>query len=432
MATLQTIFLCEVVMTEAAKVRNKFFKTFVSIVIVIAILATAAWFFYFRHYRYTDDAYVQGNLVALTPLKDGFVKGIYSDDTYLATKDQLLVELDETDSLIAISQAQDNLGKIVRQVCQIYHDVFAFESEINIQKAQLIVAYQDWEHRIGVIDNGGVSLEDFEHSESALMAQYYSLQKTESLYLKQRAMIQADSIHSNPLVQAAMSELLDAWVQLYRCKIYAPVEGLVAQRKIQVGMHVKSGEPLLSIIPLDQIWVNANYKETQMKNMRIGQSVKITSDLYGSGVVYHGHIAGLPGGAGNAFSLLPPQNLSGNWIKIVQRLPVRVALKPEEIKAHPLRVGLSMHAKTKVYHPSGLLVPESNSGSPEYTTPIYREETVGSEKFVHEIVMKNLDPLLIYYLDTPFEVEDEPQLLLNFDNIHDWMRTHSNDIESNS
>lgn len=146
------------------------------------------------------------------------------------------------------------------------------------------------------------------------------------------ALVQGTSIAEHPWVQVAAQEVRDAWVQLYRCKIYAPVDGLVAQRTIQVGMWVSQQEPLMSIIPLDQIWVNANYKETQIKKMRIGQKVRFTSDLYGSDVVFHGHIVGLPGAAGNAFSLLPPENLSGNWIKIVQRLPVRIALLQDELK----------------------------------------------------------------------------------------------------
>lgn len=198
-------------------------------------------------------------------------------------------------------------------------------------------------------------------------------------------------------------------VDLYRCNIYSPVQGLVAQRSIQVGMWVPSGQPLMAIIPLDQIWVNANFKETQMKRMRIGQPVQITSDLYGYETKFHGRIAGLPGGAGNAFSILPPQNLSGNWIKIVQRLPVRVELEESELRAHPLRIGLSMEAIVDLKAP-GALVPASPKGSPSYVTDIFKKEEEGDLGWIDQIIETNMDPSLQEYaknvLQMPENLDD--------------------------
>jgi membrane fusion protein (multidrug efflux system) len=378
-------------------------KIFGLISLGIVGICLLAWLFYFRIIRYTDDAYVEGNQIILTPLRKGFITDIYSDDTFLATKDQVLIQLDETDSILAFQEAKDNLASTVRKVCRIYHEAFAYDHQIQIDRAELLKAYQDWTHRINVIDQGGVSLEDLEHAIAALKAAYYKLEMTKSLYLKETSLIQSESIRSNPMVQEAASKFIYAAVELYRCKIHSPVEGLVAQRTAQVGMWTKPGEPLLSIIPLDQIWVNANFKETQMKHMRIGQEVDVTSDLYGPTVVYHGKIVGLPGGAGNAFSILPPQNLSGNWIKIVQRLPVRIALDPKELKKHPLRIGLSMHAIVKI-RKKGKLVPENSLGSPHYTTEIYTKETEGSAKLSEQVILDNLDPTLSHYLDRPFEV----------------------------
>ncbi len=359
------------------------------------------WLLYWRWIEYTDDAYVEGNQVYITPLKSGFLTAIHSDDTFLAKQGQLLIELDKTDSIIALNLAEETLAQTVRQVCQMFHDVFATRAEIEIRKAEFIKAAQDYEHRIDVIDQGGVSLEDLQHAIAALNANYYWLQKTEILYEKALSLVQGTSIKGHPLVLAAADKVRDGWVQLYRCNIYAPVEGLVAQRKIQVGMWVESGKPLMSVIPLDQIWVNANYKETQLKHMRIGQKVKITSDLYGGDVVFHGTIVGLPGAAGNAFSLLPPQNLSGNWIKIVQRLPVRVALDPEELKQHPLRVGLSMEATTDIRDAQGLLVPTTTEGAPTYETPIFTVEEAGDEEAIAQIIDDNLDPTLLPFADNP-------------------------------
>lgn len=387
------------------KKRKKAALAFLVICIALAAIFFFVWLFFLRYIEYTDDAYVEGNQVYITPLRPGFVTAIHSDDTYLVKKGQLLIDLDKTDAEIALSQSKENLARVVRDVCQMFHQVFAYRAEIEMRKAEYIKTAQDYEHRKDVISQGGVSLEDFEHSIAYLSASYYALQMTEILYEKALSLVQGTSIKSHPYVLEASDRVREAWVQLYRCQIYSPVEGLVAQRKIQVGMWVDSGKPLMSVIPLDQIWVNANYKETQLKKMRIGQKVRITSDLYGSDTVFHGTIAGLPGAAGNAFSLLPPQNLSGNWIKIVQRVPVRVSLDPQELERHPLRIGLSMEAIVDVRDVQGPLVPTTNEGSPTYETPIYDEEERGDEKAIVRIVEENLDPSLSDFADAPIIIE---------------------------
>jgi membrane fusion protein (multidrug efflux system) len=382
--------------------RKKLAFFYWSLCALVLIAAFIFWALYWRYREYTDDAYVEGNQVFITPLHSGFVQTIHTDDTFLVKEGQLLIELDETDAAIALDRAAENLANAVREVCQLFHQTFAYEADIGIKKAEFIKAAQDYEHRSGVLAVGGVSLEDFEHAVAALSSSFFSLKWTEALYEEALSMIQGTNIRTHPLVLFAADQLRDAWVQLYRCKIYSPVEGLAAQRTIQVGMWAKAGQPLLSVIPLDQIWVNANFKETQLKSMRIGQEVKITSDLYGRDVVFHGKIVGLPGGAGNAFSLLPPQNLSGNWIKIVQRLPVRVALDPEEIKEHPLRIGLSMEATVNLRDQEGCLVPTSTAGSPTYSTSIFEKEERGDLELAEIIIQENLDPLLSPYADTLF------------------------------
>jgi membrane fusion protein, multidrug efflux system len=385
--------------------RKKIVLIFSAVCVLLLLIFFLFWLFVLRFIEYTDDAYVEGNQVYITPLRPGFITGIHSDDTFLVKKGQLLIDLDKTDSIIAFNLAKKNLAQVVRQVCQLFHDVFAYRAEIEVRKAELIKTSQDYEHRKDVIAERGVSLEDFEHAIAALRASFFSLQMTEILYEKALSIVQGTSIKSHPLVLEAADKIRDAWVQLYRCQIYSPVEGLVAQRKIQVGMWVDSGQPLMSVIPLDQIWVNANYKETQLKDMRIGQKVKITSDLYGGETVFHGTIVGLPGAAGNAFSLLPPQNLSGNWIKIVQRVPVRVSLDPEELKQHPLRIGLSLEAIVDLHDRQGLLVPTSTEGSPCYETPIYEWEEKGDEEAIETIIDDNLDPVLSLYADAPLLIE---------------------------
>ena len=358
------------------------------------------WFIVWKDKAYTDDAYVQGNLVTLTPLQSGFVKGVFKDDTFLAKKGELLVTLDETDAKIALESAKKNLALTVRKVCQNFHEVFALQADIESKKAEYIKAAQDYEHRAYVIEAGAVSVEDFEHAVAALRSSFFQLQMTEVLFEKALSFVRNTTLLNHPEIISVSDTLRQAFVNLERCNIYAPVEGLIAQRNIQVGMWVPSGYPLLAIIPLDEIWVNANFKETQMKKMRIGQKVHITSDLYGEDVPYKGTIVGLPGGAGNAFSILPPQNLSGNWIKIVQRLPVRVALDKKELELFPLRIGLSMKATADLKEP-GLLVPDSFEGSPSYTTDIFVNEELGDHILIQKIILENLDPSLAQFIENP-------------------------------
>lgn len=375
------------------------------ITLAVATALFAYWLIAWRYKEYTDDAYVEGNQVYITPLHPGFVKAIHTDDTFLVKEGELLVELDETDAKIALDSAREALANTVRSVCQMVHSVFAFRSEIEMKKAEFIRSAQDYEHRENVIGAGGVSMEDFEHAIASLRSNYFSLQMTEILYDRALALVQNTSIQSHPQVLAAADKVRDAWVRLYRCKIYSPVEGLAAQRTIQVGMWIEAGAPLLSVIPLDQIWVNANYKETQLKRVRIGQRADVTVDLYGDDVVFHGTVVGLPGAAGNAFSILPPQNLTGNWIKIVQRLPVRIAFPIEELKAHPLRIGLSSEVRTYTKDTKGLMVPDSTKGSPLYKTPIFAKEEIGDEEFITKIIQENLDPQLSAFFTSPVTEE---------------------------
>jgi len=384
--------------------QRKLHLCFWAVSLAAALVGLCVWFFYLRYIEYTDDAYVQGNQVYITPLHDGFVTSIHTDDSFLVKKGQLLVSLDKTDAEIALQKAKETLAQTVREVCELFHQVFVTSAEIDLKTAELIQDAQDYLHRDEVFLDQAVSIEDYEHAIATLKARYSSLQMSAALYHRALSVVQNTSIYDHPRVVAASDQVRDAWVRLYRCDIYSPVEGLAAQRTIQVGMWVPAGQPLMSVIPLDQIWVNANYKETQLKRMRLGQKVDITADLWGISQVFHGTIVGLPGGAGNAFSLLPPQNLSGNWIKIVQRLPVRVELDPKEIEEHPLRVGLTCRALIDTRNPQGLMVPKTTAGSPLYQTSIFEIEEKGDETFIDSIISANLDPLLSEYAKTPIEL----------------------------
>ena len=392
---------------ETKKMSKKgWLYAFLLVVFVVGVAFFIYWYLILRGFRYTDDCYVEGNKVSITPLREGIVEGIYSDDSFLVDEGQLLIQINEDDSKIAFETAQDNLAAVVREVSGLYHDAFLNAANVQIAEAEYIKAMQDYEHRRWVVNEGGVSLEDFEHSTAALRASSSFLQGAEQNFLKARAMVQGTSLFTHPFVLQAADKLVDALIQLNRCRLYSPVKGLVAQRTVQVGSYVLKGEPLLSVIPLDQIWVNANYKETAMKDMRIGQQVRITSDLYGKDVVYNGRIVGLPGGAGNAFSLLPPQNLSGNWIKIVQRLPVRVKLDPEEFIKYPLRLGLSMHSRVDCRDTDLPFVPTLTDLSPTYSTDILSTEEQGADQLIEEIIWKNADQSLSSYFTNPLNLND--------------------------
>jgi membrane fusion protein, multidrug efflux system len=380
--------------------KNNQILIYCSIALILLVIFLLYWLFVLRFYQYTNDAYVEGNMVYITPLRSGFITKIHTDDTFLVKKGQVLIDLDTTDAEINLHRAKEELAKAVREVCQNFHQVFIYRSEIDISQAELTRTTQDYQHRQDVIHRGGVSIEDMEHAQAALAANISTLKRAQSLYEQALSFVQGTSIKNHPKVLAAADWLRDAFVQYGRCKIYAPVEGLVAQRKAQVGMWVNSDQPIMSVIPLDQIWVNANYKETQMKYMRIGQKVKLTSDLYGGGIIYQGIIAGLPGAAGDAFSILPPQNLTGNWIKIVQRVPVRIALDPQDLVKHPLRIGLSMETTVTLSHVEDGLVP-TTTNAPKYETSVYEDEQAGVEDLIKTIIDTNLDPKLEKYADNP-------------------------------
>ncbi len=391
--------------------RKKITLYFWVICLILLIAALLVWLFYFKHIEYTNDAYVQGNQTYITPLHPGFVTSIQTDDSFLVKEGQLIVTLDQTDAKIALEQAQENLAQTVRTVCELFHQVFVYKMEIELKKAELIRDIQDYFHREEVVLEQGVSIEEYEHALAALRAQYASLEMSGALYHRSLAAVRSTSIYNHPLVISACDSVRDAWVYLYRCNIYSPVEGLVAQRTIQVGMWTPAGQPLMSVIPLDQIWVNANYKETQLKSIRLGQNVDIIADLWGMKHVFHGTVVGLPGGAGNVFSLLPPQNLSGNWIKIVQRLPVRIALDPKEFLQFPLRLGLSCKAIVDIRDKGGKMVPDTTVGSPHYQTSIFQLEEIGDRELMDTIIANNLDPQLTEYAKQPLEL---PELILEF------------------
>lgn len=385
--------------TPEPPINNRRRNRAIFITLLVFVLIGAAWFTYWfvwgRFYQYTNDAYVDGNNVVLTPQVPGIVESFSVLNADFVPQGRILVELDKTDARIALEKAIADLGSAVRDVMGMFEKAKQYAAMIEMKKAEFVKAAQDYEHRKNLIEEGGVSLEDFEHAEAALKASFADLVATEYQYIAAVAQVENTTLETHPLVEQMKARVRDAFVTLQRCTIKAPVTGIVAQRTVQVGEWVAAGQPLMAIVPLDQMWVNANYKEVQLSKMRIGQPVRIISDIYGSSVVFKGKVAGIGGGTGSVFSVLPPQNATGNWIKIVQRIPVRIILDQEQIRQHPLRLGLSMDVTVDIHDTDKPYVPEIRPDEPLFTTDVFTYQEEGAELLIIEVIAENLSAAFI-------------------------------------
>ncbi|MDB5838120.1 MAG: emrA [Herminiimonas sp.] len=350
--------------------RRRRLLVIVTIAVAIALIAYGIWWATFaRHYESTDDAYVAGNVVQVTPQVGGTVLSIHADDTELVAAGKPLIELDQSDARVALEQAQAQLGQAVREVRTLFSNNGALNANVTLRTAEMQRARSDLARRQELIGTGAVSAEDVAHARSALQSAESALLAAREQLASNRVLTDRTSVAEHPNVRRAAGQVQAAYLALSRSVLPAPITGYVARRSVQVGQRVAPGTPLLSIVPLDALWVDANFKEVQVAHMRIGQPVALHSDLYGSDVVYHGKVAGLSAGTGAAFALLPPQNASGNWIKIVQRIPVRIELDPKELAQRPLRIGLSMRAKVDIERAEGTSL---TAGAPARTAPAYK------------------------------------------------------------
>ena len=315
----------------AAPPKNNNRRKALTILLAVIVIAAIAWAAYYmlvlRWHQDTDDAYVQGNVVNITPQVTGTVVSIGADDGMKVSAGQVLVQLDPNDAQVAYDQATANLANTVRQVRGLYSAVDAGAADLAAREAQVARARADLKRREGLVGNGAVSAEELAHSRNELAVLEAGLRASSGNLSRNRALVDATEVGTQPQVAAAASQVRQAYLNLQRTAIVAPVSGYVAKRQVQLGQRVQPGVNLMTIVPLEQLWIEANFKETQLSKMRIGQPVKVHADLYGSGVEYDGKVAALGMGTGSAFSLLPAQNASGNWIKIVQRVPVRPSIR---------------------------------------------------------------------------------------------------------
>lgn len=364
------------------------------VLLAIVVVAGIAWLAYYllvaRWHQDTDDAYVQGNIVSITAQTPGTVVSINADDGMRVKAGQVLVQLDPNDAQVALEQAEANLAATVRQVRGLFSSVDSAQADIAAREVALQQARADVARRSGLVASGAVSSEELAHAQAQLKAAEAALSASRGQLSRNRALVDATTVASQPQVQAAAAQLRQAYLNLQRAAIVAPVDGFVAKRSVQLGQRVQPGSPLMAVIPLEQVWVDANFKETQLRNMRLGQPVTLTADVYGSDVTFNGKLVSLGLGTGSAFALLPAQNASGNWIKIVQRIPVRIQLEPKQLRDHPLRLGMSMAVDVDVHDQSGPVLPAAPADKPVLTTDAYARQLHDADALIERIIAGNL------------------------------------------
>jgi len=368
-----------------------------AILIVIAaifVLAGIGWYllyvFVLSQREVTDDAYVSGNQVSVSAQVAGTVIAVLADDTQLVQPGQVLVKLDPTDAEVALAKARSALANAVRQVRQQTEMASQYDAAIASRKLELARAQADLNRRQPLLADKAIAPEEVAHAREAAETAKAALDLAERQSSAAHALVDGTSIANNASVMQAKAAFREAWINAERDAIVAPLGGYVAQRAVQVGVRVQPGQALLTIIPLHDLWIEANFKESQLRNVRIGQPAHVETDLYGSSAEFHGKVIGLGAGTGAAFALLPPQNASGNWIKVVQRVPVRIGLDPKELDAHPLRVGLSTSVKVDTHERNGPVLAAVATTTPVAETDVYARDIAKADAEADAIVRANL------------------------------------------
>ena len=373
--------------------RRLLLRGLVALVVVVGIGWALYHFLVGRWYEGTDDAYVDGNVVQITPQVPGTVISIGADDNDYVRQGQTLVKLDPADADVALAQAEAALAQAVRKVRGLYSTVHTSKADVAARESAVQQAQADYKRRKGLADSGAISAEELAHARDALTTAQSALAAAQAQLATTNALVSDTEIATHPDVKAAAAAVRAAWLNDQRTTLVAPVSGYVAKRTVQVGQRVQPGTPLMAVVPLHQVWVDANFKETQLQDMRIGQPVTLTSDVYGGGVTYHGRVAGLGIGTGSAFSLLPAQNAWGNWIKIVQRLPVRIELDAKDLDKYPLRIGLSMNVDVNLHNQSGPMLAKNAPQHPVFSTDVYAQDRAEANALIAKIIHANSGPI---------------------------------------
>ncbi|MCX4161027.1 MULTISPECIES: efflux RND transporter periplasmic adaptor subunit [Paraburkholderia] len=338
--------------SQAAR-RRRYFRWFGAVLVLFALASGAFSWLTGRGTESTDDAYVAGDVVQVSSQIPGTAVAVIAQNTDWVDAGAPLVELDQADARLSLDSAVEQLAHAVREYRAAHADAERENAQTRLRETDAARAADDLQRRLSLARDGGVALEDIRHARDSVSAAAASLDAQRAAYMSSAARTDGTTIDSNPLVRAAAAQVRSAALALHRTEIRAPLAGLVTRRVVQVGERVTPGGAVMAIVPLDRVWVEANFKESQLREMHAGQPVELQADLYGSSIVYHGRIEGFEAGTGAAFASVPAQNATGNWIKVVQRVPVRIALDPRELRAHPLRIGLSMNAAVSVGESSG-------------------------------------------------------------------------------
>ena len=338
----------------------------------LAAVAYAVWELGYAQYREsTDDSYVQANLVYVNAQVGGTVTSLGADDNQPVKAGQTLITLDHSDAAVALADAGAQLGLAVRQVREQQSAVDESQAVVAQRRTDLQRAQDDLARRTQLAGTDSIAAEDLQHAKQSVAAAQDALAVAEKTLAKTRTSVAGVTLRQNPSVLRARAAYVQAALAAQRNDVQAPMDGVVARRSVQVGQHVAAGTALLAVVPLQGAWIDANFKEPQLRHIQVGQPATIATDLYGGHVEYHGVVASIAAGSGGAFSLLPPQNATGNWIKVVQRVPVRIALDPKELAAHPLRVGLSTDVTIDTHDRSDQDKPAMALPGANFTTPVF-------------------------------------------------------------
>ena len=369
--------------------RKKGLSIFILLLLLIAIGSAAYWFFFIKGFEETEDAYVSGNQVMVSAQVAGNIAKINVDNMDPVQAGDVLLELDDTNAKLSFEQAKSNLANAVRQVSQLNYTVKQLKSAVRANEITLAQAQGNLNRRVQLVKDGAIDKESFQHAKEAVELAKANLTTSQNQLGANQALLLDGPLSEQPQIQSAISNLKQAWLNLERTKIRSPIKGYVARRNAQVGQAVSVGGALMAVVTTDQMWLDANFKETQLTHMRIGQPVKIHFDLYGKDKTFDGKVVGIEMGTGSAFSLLPTQNATGNWIKVVQRVPVRIQLDPQQLAENPLRIGLSATVKVNVSDSQGKTLRNQAPSTTLYSTNVLQYDESAVNNLIESIIRDN-------------------------------------------
>lgn len=369
--------------------RKKGLSIFILLLLLIAIGSAAYWFFFIKGFEETEDAYVSGNQVMVSAQVAGNISKINVDNMDPVQAGDVLLELDDTNTKLSFEQAKSNLANAVRQISQLNYTVKQLKSAVRANEITLAQAQGNLNRRVQLVKDGAIDKESFQHAKEAVELAKANLTTSQNQLEANQALLLDGPLSEQPQIQSAVSNLKQAWLNLERTKIRSPIKGYVARRNAQVGQAVSVGGALMAVVTTDQMWLDANFKETQLTHMRIGQPVEIHFDLYGKDKTFNGKVVGIEMGTGSAFSLLPTQNATGNWIKVVQRVPVRIQLDPQQLIENPLRIGLSATVKVNVSDSQGETLRDQAPATTLYSTNVLQYDESVVNNLIESIIRDN-------------------------------------------